>query len=355
HTHTHTHKDAHTDRQTEVITIKKGFKRDRRGRLAGEGGKDAHNRRGRRMRLRGWGHTALQTSLNSSCFQGSRGVSNASHCIALRNASSSSSSSSFISTAQRPFDAVYVINLNRRPDRWKFILRQLQCAGFREGEYERFTAVDGRAVDIQKAQACGLVSLLGMLRIREEESRRIWGMDLNPAAVGCALSHVLLWATIAARRYQRVLVVEDDSLFPHDFHKKYEERMRHVPQDWELVYVSGLDTANQASQLRVAEGVSRVPQMHRTTNCYVVTHQGARRLLELCLPMTYQLDTMMTIHAVSDAQSVVPYVTSPVCYTLQPPLVVQATRMGSDIQSSNGRDEGEEERARCKAAGWTTD
>ncbi|EAN82572.1 putative glycosyl transferase-like protein [Trypanosoma cruzi] len=305
------------------------------------------------MRLRGWGHTALQTSLNGSRCWGSRGASSASQCMALRSASSSFSFS--MSTARSPFDAVYVINLNRRPDRWKFILRQLQRAGFREGEYERFTAVDGRAVDIQKAQACGLVSLLGILRLREEESRRIWGMDLNPAAVGCALSHVLLWATIAARRYHRVLVVEDDSLFPHDFKKNYDERMRHVPQDWELVYVSGLDTANQASQLRVAEGVSRVPQMHRTTNCYVVTHQGARRLLELCLPMTYQLDTMMTMHAVSDPQSGVPHVTSPVCYTLQPPLVVQATRMGSDIQSSNGRDEQEEERARCRAAGWTTD
>ncbi|KEG10109.1 putative glycosyl transferase-like protein [Trypanosoma grayi] len=180
-------------------------------------------------------------------------------------------------------------------------------------------------------------------------------MDLNPAAVGCALSHALLWAAIAARRQRCVLVVEDDSMFPPDFHQRYEERVGHVPRDWELLYVSGLDTAGQAPLLRVAEGVSRVPQLHRTTNCYVVSHQGARRLLELCLPMTYQLDTMMTMHTIPDDKVEVPHVTSPVCYTLQPPLVVQTTRMGSDIQTGNGRDDDEEEQARCRAAGWNTD
>ncbi|RNF07998.1 glycosyl transferase-like protein [Trypanosoma conorhini] len=301
------------------------------------------------MRLRRWSYTALHRRLNDIRDGSSRDAFRPLHFLARASASSSTS------VSPRPFDAVYVINLDRRPDRWEFISRQLQRAGFREGDYERFVAIDGHAVDVQKARECGLVSLLGLLRLRERDGRRIWGMDLNPAAVGCALSHASIWATIAARRYGCALVVEDDSLFPRGFQQEYEERMRRVPRDWELLYVSGLDTANQASQLRVAEGVSRVPPLHRTTNCYVVSHQGARQLLQLCLPMTYQLDTMMTMHVTSDVEGGVPYVTSPVCYTLQPPLVVQATRMGSDIQSSTGRDEQAEERARCRAAGWATD
>ncbi|EAN79951.1 glycosyl transferase-like protein [Trypanosoma equiperdum] len=258
--------------------------------------------------------------------------------------------------AGRLFDAVYVINLDRRPDRWEFATQQLSRAGFLHEEYVRFPAVDGRNVDLQKAHACGLISRLGLLRLQEPEHRRIWGMDLNPGAVGCALSHALLWAQIAASRHRSVLVVEDDSLFPQDFHHKYEARAKQVPSDWELLYVSGLDTAGQAPQLRVAEGVCRVPQMHRTTNCYVVSHRGARLLLDACFPVTYQLDTMMTLRTAGDGAGGVPYVTVPNCYTLQPPLVVQATRMGSDIQSASGgvcdRDEVEEERARCRAAGW---
>lgn len=288
--------------------------------------------------------------------RGAAGMHLSHHAVCRRASSSSavSSSSSRIATPQL-FDAVYVINLRRRPDRWAFISRQLQRAGFREGDYERFAAIDGDDVSAAGAGACGLLSRLGLLRLRESDARRIWGMDLNAGAVGCALSHMQLWATTAARRHRCALVVEDDSLFPRNFCERYAERMRHVPRDWELVYLSGLDTANQTPFLRVAEGVSRVPQMHRTTNCYVVSHQGARRLLELCFPLTYQLDTMMTMRAVPDVRSGVPHVVRPVCYTLQPPLVVQATRMGSDIQRDNGRDEIEEERARCRAAGWTAD
>ncbi|KAH9598023.1 Glycosyl transferase [Trypanosoma melophagium] len=287
----------------------------------------------------------LTTSLLTRCI-----ISFPYH-IARRQASSLPERSSSL------FDAVYVINLDRRPDRWKFISKQLQRAGFSEEDYKRFSAVEGNTIDARKAHACGILSLLGFLRLQAKESQHIWGMDLNNGAVGCALSHVMLWAVIAARRLRCVLIVEDDSLFPVNFHQLYKERMRRVPHDWELVYVSGLDTAGQTPLLRIAEGVSRVPQMHRTTNCYVITHQGARRLLDLCLPMTYQLDTMMTLHVGADINSAaggeeVAHVVMPVCYTMQPPLVVQATRMGSDIQSSNGRDEKEEERARFRAAGW---
>nr|CCC53594.1 putative glycosyl transferase-like protein [Trypanosoma vivax Y486] len=99
--------------------------------------------------------------------------------------------------------------------------------------------------------------------------------------------------------------------------------------------------------------------MHRTTNCYVVSHRGARRLLDSCFPVTYQLDTMMTLNVVHEVQySGVPRVAVPECYTLQPPLVVQATRMGSDIQDKSGKsceEELLEEKGRCKAAGWCDD
>ncbi|CCD13867.1 unnamed protein product [Trypanosoma congolense IL3000] len=263
----------------------------------------------------------------------------------------------YVSCGFRPrlFDAVFVMNLDRRPDRWEFATQQLRRAGFQEEEYTRFPAVEGELVDISKAHGCGLISRLGLLRLREPEMRRIWGMDLSPGAVGCALSHALLWAQIAASRFRAALVVEDDSMFPEDFHRKYEERLQHVPEDWDLLYVSGLDTAGQTPQLRVAEGVSRVPQMHRTTNCYVVSHRGARLLLEVCFPIIYQLDTMMTMQTAVGSPGSQPHVAVPMCYTLQPPLVVQATRMGTDIQSGTGgvcRDEKEEERARCRAAGW---
>lgn len=269
-----------------------------------------------------------------------------------------------------PFARVFVINLDRRPDRWAFARRQLlEVAKVPASLVQRVAAVDGAAVSTDALYASGLVSALGRHRLMEPPGHRIWGMDLNAGAVGCALSHVKLWATIAAAASYAAgpaadghppafLILEDDSLLREDFCDELPRRLSAVPRDWELLYLSGLDTARQCPQLRVAPGVCRVPQFHRTTNCYAVTAAGARRLLTECLPLTYQLDTMMTVAVQPDpaGRLALPFVSAPVSYTLRPPLVVQATRFGSDIQEDTGAPPAAaaaEERARCRDAGWT--
>lgn len=274
-----------------------------------------------------------------------------------------------------PFRRVLVINLDRRPERWDFVRRQLvERAGLPASCIERVSAVEGRAVNMDRLRACGLLSRLGWRRLQEPVSRQIWGLDLNPGAVGCALSHIRLWsrivsegtATASTLTKLSYLVVEDDSLFPQGFLTACLARLAHVPADWQLLYLSGLDTANECPGLVVAPGVSRVPQFHRTTNAYAVTVEGARRLLHTCVPLTFQLDTMMTRNVFTESResgdSVVGkpcFVHDPVSYTLQPPLVVQATRFGSDIQTPRSPDWSPavaqaEEQERCRVAGWTS-
>ncbi|EPY29799.1 glycosyl transferase-like protein [Angomonas deanei] len=268
------------------------------------------------------------------------------------------------SHVQFMFEKVFVINLTHRQDRWRFIVDQLRRhAQFPPHLVERVAAVDGRTVSLDQLHRAGLFSPLGWRRLQERQEHLVWGMDLTPGAVGCALSHILIWQRIltltACRRPPGALcaptlpylVVEDDSLFPADFTARYEAVLPHVPAGWELLYLSGLDTAGQCDRLRVAEGVCRVPGFHRTTNAYAVTPAGARELLRCCLPLTYQLDTMMTL-SVAQRELAEPYVVSPNCYTLRPPLVVQTTTLGSDIQSPTGGDPSAEEEQRRRDAGW---
>jgi GR25 family glycosyltransferase involved in LPS biosynthesis len=246
---------------------------------------------------------------------------------------------------------VYVVNLARRPERLASVINELNrngvssSGGFR---VERFDAIEGSKLNADVLVQRGFLSRLGSMRLRESQENKIWGMDLNPGAVGCAMSHILLWAQIAAQSWnsdvlptqesdEGVLIVEDDSLFPHDgtFLTQLRDRMQHVPPHWQFVYVGGLDTGRAAPRLQVGPGVSRVPQLHRTTNCYLVRPEGARQLLERCLPFTYQIDTQMTAEVKSCPTSGEPYsVAVDEYYTLQPPLVTQAgsEQFASDIQ-----------------------
>jgi len=267
-------------------------------------------------------------------------------------------------------------------DRWRSISTQLSAAGFRGvdarvrhatttvparssaaftqyGDVIHYAAVEGAVVSpdvLQRGGGGRFITPLGLQRLRLPPAQQIWGMDLTPGGVGCALSHIHLWGTIAARGLQRVLVLEDDSLLPtnHTFLSRFAERWRAVPSSWQLVYLSGLDTEQRAPLLQVADGVSLVPRMHRTTNCYVVNASGARALLDTVVPLTFQLDTAMTTqlsapvshllsqhqgagasaaawHRLPASEEVVVGVAG--CFTLWPPLVVQATRFGSDIQA----------------------
>ncbi|KAL7695977.1 glycosyl transferase-like protein [Lotmaria passim] len=276
----------------------------------------------------------------------------------------------WFSQAAQPFslDGVFVINLDRRPDRWVAISRVCAQGGLPLSLVNRVAAVDGSRVDAEACHRCGFVSRLGLMRLREPAEHHIWGMDLNRGALGCALSHIQLWSRIAslsqvdntatttspslssssaakASPKSCFLVLEDDAepvagadSTSHSFFEELQRRMRHVPPDWELVYVGGLDTAGQCSAMQVAPGVAHVPQYHRTTSAYLLTTSGARRLLATCVPLTFQLDTVMTMKVglpagqLAASEAAVPYVLDPVSYTLQPPLMQQSAALGTDIQ-----------------------
>lgn len=432
-----------------------------------------------------------------------------------------------------------MINLDHRLDRWKYVYHQLTAvAGLPPERIERVSAVDGRALlltpthtpnnspssslprsgdalssssssspprqgetpyraDVLDALCeTGLLSRLGRLRLEAPEGEKIWGMDLTPGAVGCALSHLDVWQRVLRHSAERVfvshssalidevfpphsclhkgeeteedvegltetpqkeeeeengkkgktshpddatrvgrkimssswphppmasaaalpsheepfyLIVEDDALFATTppFLQAYEQRVtlleRQFPElvSWDVLHVGGLDTGGQCPALALSRqcrtskgftsltspegrfeekkmpccsplpslsGIARVPQLHRTTTAYVVTPVGAERLLRVCFPLTFQLDTEMTrnvghpsrqheggyenkceVNKGSKREGVVdapapaasttaaaaalpPYVLDPPSLTLQPPLVCQCPEWGSDIQ-----------------------
>lgn len=102
------------------------------------------------------------------------------------------------------FDKIFCINLNRRPDRWQICLDEF--AKFNITKFERFAAVD----------------------------------DPINGNRGCTASHKALLDLIIKNGWKRTLVLEDDfKIVEEDFHKKFEEMLPEVPEDWDMLYLGG--------------------------------------------------------------------------------------------------------------------
>jgi GR25 family glycosyltransferase involved in LPS biosynthesis len=118
------------------------------------------------------------------------------------------------------FDKVVVINLDRRTDRMEQLVPQLKELGI---EYERFSAVDGKELDI------------------------------SPIIAG-TMSHVQV---LKKYQDQKILVLEDDALFVDDFNQKFEEVMQTIPADWDIFYLGALLPKNTGKVTPVNEHWTR--------------------------------------------------------------------------------------------------
>lgn len=113
------------------------------------------------------------------------------------------------------FERVFIINLDRRPDRMDEFQRHMAAAGWPFKNPIRFRAVDGAAVKPPTWWHAG---------------RGAWG---------CHQSHVRLIEQALQDGIQSMLVLEDDVFFEPDFRHRCIEFLAEVPDDWQQVYLGG--------------------------------------------------------------------------------------------------------------------
>jgi GR25 family glycosyltransferase involved in LPS biosynthesis len=237
------------------------------------------------------------------------------------------------SSPHYPFDSVYVINLDRRSDRWAHTQQQLRRVGLQDAV--RFSGIDGsKDVNVDQLHREGKLSALAVERLRLPTKDKLFGMDLTPGALGCALSHRAVWQRVVDAGHQCCLILEDDVEFHPAMKSRFLDRWSRVPADWGLVYLGGLDllSADKPPRPFLADGVRYAYQGHRELTAYVVHARSAQRCLELSEEMTWQIDTHICNTFKEDVKAQDKYISDPLSYVLQPSLAIQVTKFGTDVQ-----------------------
>lgn len=114
------------------------------------------------------------------------------------------------------FNMIYVINLERRPDRKEQIEKRLKKHNITN--YRIFPATDGSKTDMYQYYL------------------RFKGFTDSPGAFGILSSAARLIHDAAKSKYQRILILEDDAVFHKDFDNQFNNRIAKIPQDWKLLY-----------------------------------------------------------------------------------------------------------------------
>jgi hypothetical protein len=111
------------------------------------------------------------------------------------------------------FDKVYLINLDKRPDRLENFKKEVEK--FNLGEFERISAVDGSLLDTSRYNSGLLSGELGLL-----------------------LTNRLIFEDAIKNNYNKILIVEDDCCFRDEI-KNFNELITYLPEDWDMFYMGG--------------------------------------------------------------------------------------------------------------------
>jgi GR25 family glycosyltransferase involved in LPS biosynthesis len=216
----------------------------------------------------------------------------------------------------------YIINLDKRPDRWQKFEAAAKQQKLEFLEYERFSAIDG-------SKLLPTHQLLRMFDGNDFRMRR--GM------VGVTLSHMKLYIELINSDYDFYFIFEDDVTFTPNFDKKLLHLHEQISKlDWDIVYLGHhlyhpVPEAYHKTRLPIIERWYSKTSLSKSMgglSSYFISKTGAKKLMEFIniRGMTNGIDTMQQLAA--DELSVFytfPHLTYSDCYR-------GSTRIDSNIQ-----------------------
>lgn len=218
----------------------------------------------------------------------------------------------------------WVINLDRRLDRWSVTYKILLQNGFKN--IHRFSAVDAKKLSEDEIKS--ILTEEAYQQVLQPIRTQHW--HLSRGAVGCFLSHATLWKKLASSSYPAFLIFEDDAR-PVSTFDKTKLLFADAPGDWDILLLGWIVPEHR--QILPTETTESPNSFFSKPwiqllgfwglHGYIISRSCARKLLNRMLPMTAQVDSWISDLALSGYVKV---------YAANPPFVFQ-NKFNTDIQT----------------------
>lgn len=182
----------------------------------------------------------------------------------------------------------YVINLDRRKDRWDEFSSQPTLKEFTK--LDRFSAVDGSKLDPYTDKRISIHTRMNIVN-----NYRRSHFEINTlGAIGASLSHIGIWKKFLESDSEYVVVFEDDTVVTEKDMFLVDKLVRTLPKEWDMWLLGthkwmfkGLPITEDA------KGWWKTSQF-TGAHAYVLSRRGAKLLLEEPLPIETHIEFYIT-------------------------------------------------------------
>ncbi len=122
-------------------------------------------------------------------------------------------------------DKLYYINLKRRPDRNEHFINECKKANIPNHKIKRFEALDGLIYDFEEEE----IEMFKNVDYR--------GKPFEKKIMGNQLSHYNILKEMVEKRYNYIIICQDDVIFRDNFLTYLNRVMNSLPQDAEIVNI----------------------------------------------------------------------------------------------------------------------
>jgi collagen beta-1,O-galactosyltransferase len=169
-------------------------------------------------------------------------------------------------------DAIFMINLWRRPDRRN---RMFQALHELRINFTYFPAIDRMTLNDTYLDSLGVKMLPGWADP--------WGeRPISKGEIGCFLSHYFIWQKMIENNWETILIIEDDIDFQPNFNKRVVEILVETEKqgkEWDLIY-AGRKRLHPDDEFEVKGFPFLVhPEYSYWTLGYLLRRSGAEKLL----------------------------------------------------------------------------
>ena len=185
-------------------------------------------------------------------------------------------------------DEIYLINLQRRPDRLENFMTHFNKSDFKGYNVMKFDSVDGTNLKIDSVP----LSEVARAELKQIETTgfRSKHYQLTRGAIGCYLSHVKVWEHMLKQTHDRILIFEDDAQVPPNLLRDIDKSMKHIPTNWDIV-LFGYHCKVCTNEKKYKK-VDRFILLH----CYMIKRNAIIKLLKTntLFPITQQIDSLLS-------------------------------------------------------------